>query len=99
MAEIRTDDRREMDELTEGERERLRTETEREIDDVDAIPGPDQNVNQQLENLPEEIEEANEHYDMDPTTMQAEFSIFKLAALIAAVVIAILLIVAVIWIF
>ena len=99
MAGNRTDDEREMGELTRGERERLRTEAEREIDDANAIPGPNPNVNQELENLPEEIEEANEHYEMDPTTIQAETSIFKLAMLIAAIVIVILLIVAIIWIF
>ena len=93
------DDQRQADELTPGERRRL-TETEREIDDLDDdVPGPDQDLNMALENLPQEIEDADARYGLDTQTQQAEFSIFKLAALIAGIVIAILLVVAVIWIF
>ncbi len=85
-----------------------RTEAEREIDDLDGTDvaaGPDQDLdeaeemNEELANLPDEIERADERYDLDGETKQAEGAIFKLAMLIAAVVIVILLVVAVIWIF
>ena len=93
------DDQRQSDEFTPGERREL-TETEREIDDLDDdVPGPDQDLNMALENLPQEIEDADARYGLDQQTQEAEFSIFKLAALIAGIVIAILLVVAVIWIF
>ena len=93
------DDQRQSDELTPGERRQL-TEAEREVDDLDdGVPGPDQDLNMALENLPQEIEDADERYGLDRQTQEAEFSIFKLAALIAGIVIAILLVVAVIWIF
>lgn len=90
------DDQRQQDEFTGTERERLARE-KREIDDLDAVPGPDQDLNETLGNLPEEIQDADRRFDLDPETQQAEASIFKLAALITAIVIAILIVVGLIW--